>query len=355
MRQVVMALCILMLLTGFVRAAGEGISVGTLERSLPPQTRDLIPEGSSAGSALETVRRVLTEAVGRLDLGRSAGKAAWMILLIVILCGSLRGVCGESASRAVTLAGAAAIGLCFLGDFQTMAGLGAATLEEYETFSAALFPTLAAASAASGAPSASTAIYGVSVGFFHLLIRLIRSLFLPVLYGDLALATVDAALEQNRLEGIRSAMEGGMKTGLRILLFAFSAFLAVSGVSGAAVDATALKAAKLSVSASVPVVGGMLSDATESVLAGAKILQNSVGVFGMLAVLAIGIVPFLRMGIQYLFLQISCALCGVAGEPKLAGLVRSLAGGMGYLLAMVSVCGILTFLSCVCFLRVSVL
>lgn len=61
-----------------------------------------------------------------------------------------------------------------------------------------------------------------------------------------------------------------------------------------------VKAAKFTMSSLVPVVGGILSDAAETVLAGAGILKNAVGVFGMLAVLAMCVVPFLQLGIHYL-------------------------------------------------------
>ena len=41
-----------------------------------------------------------------------------------------------------------------------------------------------------------------------------------------------------------------------------------------------LKTAKLAVSGAVPVVGGVISDATETMLSGAALLRGSIGISG---------------------------------------------------------------------------
>ena len=48
-----------------------------------------------------------------------------------------------------------------------------------------------------------------------------------------------------------------------------------------------MKAAKFTISNMVPVVGGVISDTAETLLAGASVLRNAAGVFGMLAVIGI--------------------------------------------------------------------
>ena len=73
-------------------------------------------------------------------------------------------------------------------------------------------------------------------------------------------------------------------------------------IAGSA-DAVAIKAAKFAVSGMVPVVGGILSDAAETVLAGAAAVRSTAGVLGLLAILAITAAPFLKLGFQYLLLK----------------------------------------------------
>ena len=56
-----------------------------------------------------------------------------------------------------------------------------------------------------------------------------------------------------------------------------------------------MKAAKFAISGAIPVVGGILSDAAETVLASAGILKGTVGVFGMVTILGICLIPLLQI------------------------------------------------------------
>ena len=58
-------------------------------------------------------------------------------------------------------------------------------------------------------------------------------------------------------------------------------------------DEAAVNAAKSTLSAAIPVVGGIASDASEAVLQSAKLLRATAGTFGILAVLAMVLVPFM--------------------------------------------------------------
>ena len=90
-------------------------------------------------------------------------------------------------------------------------------------------------------------------------------------------------------------------------------------------DAATVKAAKFTISNLVPVVGGVISDTAETLLAGASVLRNAAGVFGMLAVLGICVVPFLNLGVHYLMYKCTAALAATAsGNGRITGLIESL-------------------------------
>ena len=113
----------------------------------------------------------------------------------------------------------------------------------------------------------------------------------------------------------------------------------------------ALKAAKLTISGVVPVVGGILSDASEAVLVSAGVVKNAVGVYGLVAVAAIAMGPFLRIGVQYLLLKLTAAVCGVFGNKRTAELVGDFSTAMGILLAMTGAVCLLLLISMVCFMK----
>ena len=141
-----------------------------------------------------------------------------------------------------------------------------------------------------------------------------------------------------------------MKLSIMRCLYIFTGYLSITGVVSGSTDAAAMKATKLTISGMVPVVGGILSNAAETVLAGAGILKGTIGVFGMLAVLAMCIHPFLQLGIQYLLYKLTAFLSAAVGAASLCKLIDGLGGVFGLVLGMTGACGMLllvSVLSCV--------
>ena len=127
--------------------------------------------------------------------------------------------------------------------------------------------------------------------------------------------------------------------------------MSITGVISGSVDASAIKAAKLTLSGVVPVVGGILSDASETILVSAGIMKNSVGVYGLMALCAILIGPFLRIGVQYLLLKAIGLVSGIVATKESSQLINDVTGGMGFILAMTGTSCLLLMIAIVCFMK----
>ena len=111
---------------------------------------------------------------------------------------------------------------------------------------------------------------------------------------------------------------------------------------------------KSAISTAVPVVGGIISDATESVLAGAGLIKSSVGIFGMLGVLAICLTPFLHLAVQFLMYKLAAMLASAIGSESLIGLIDAIGSAFGLILGMVGACALLLLISVASFVSVVV-
>ena len=138
---------------------------------------------------------------------------------------------------------------------------------------------------------------------------------------------------------------------LKITLYVFTAYMSITGVVSGSADATAIKATKLTISGFVPVVGGIISDASEAILVSAGTVKNAIGIYGMLASAAIIVGPFFTIGIQYLLLKISCALCKVIGSKQTVGVIGDFSKAMGMILAMIGTLCLMLIVSMFCFMR----
>lgn len=291
--------------------------------------------------------------VGRgmlLGITQKAVRSGVMLLVIVLLCGLADGMysgIGKTGIDMVAVAGALAVTAVAMADVNSLIGLGRKVLFDMESFSKVLLPTITAASAASGSPGGAVARQLATMLFSDVLLSLISRLLLPLIYAYVAACTAYAALGNEGLKRISSTLKWAVTLMLTSVLLVFVGYLTVSGVIAGTADAATIKAAKFAVSSVVPVVGGILSDAAETVLAGAGILRNAVGVFGMLVVLSMCLAPFLQLGIHYLTYKAAAALTATVSGGRVAGLIDSISGAFGLVLGMTGASALLLLISMV--------
>ena len=176
-------------------------------------------------------------------------------------------------------------------------------------------------------------------------------MLIPMTYAFVAVSTAECAAGDGRLSQLRECIGWFIRLALKGVVALFTAYLAITGLASGSVDAAAVKAAGSALGAAVPVVGGMLSDAAGSILAGANFLKTTAGVFGMLALAAIGLMPFLQIGVHYLVLKLTAAVGGTVASGAHAKLLENLSSAMGYMLAMTGSSILMAMISCCCFVK----
>ena len=293
---------------------------------------------------------LLADAVDQAGaLFRASLATAAKLVVVVLLCSlveSVRVGAGEGL-QAVTIAGALAITALTMTDMAAMIGLGRDTLDRMTGLSNLLLPAMAVLTAATGSVTAAAARQGATVLFSQLLITAMDRLLVPLVYAFVAVSCAHAAVGNPGLKKAADLLKGAVTFLLTALLLAFVGYLTASGAIAGSVDAAAVKAAKLAISRAIPVVGGILADASESVLAGAGALRGTVGLVGLLVVLALCLTPFLRLAFQYLVYKGAAALCAMVAQPRLSGLIDAIGSAFGLVLGMTGAGALLLLVSLV--------
>lgn len=284
---------------------------------------------------------------------RKAVHSVVLLLVVVIFCSMGEGVTlagGEPAFPVVTLVGTLAVTAVAVTDVGSLMGMGRSAIASMTEFSNVLLPTVAAVTAATGAITGAAARQMAAALFSGVLLNVIEKLLIPLVYGYIAASAAWAAVGNEGLKRVAALLKWAVVTILTILMLCFVGYLTLSGIISGSADASAVKAARFAISGAVPVVGGILADATESVLAAAGTLRGVVGVFGMLVILAICIVPFLELAVHYLLYKLCAALSATVDGGRVSGLIDSLSGAFGLILGMTGACALLllvTLFSCV--------
>lgn len=269
------------------------------------------------------------------------------VVLLISMVRNLHGAVG----RASDLAGTIAVGLLLLRSSNSMIALGAETVTRISDYGKLLLPVMTSAMAAGGGTASSAALYLGTAFFDSLLSTAVTVLLIPMIYIFLALAAANSALGEDLLKQMKDFVKWLVTWALKTVLYVFTGYMGITGVVSGSTDAAALKAAKLTISGVVPVVGGILSDASEAVLVGADVVKNAAGVYGLLAVLAIWIGPFIQIGTQYLMLKLTGGICGIFGSKTTVQLIQDFTAAMGLLLAMTGAVCLMLLISTVCFMK----
>ena len=301
-------------------------------------------------TVLTVVFRAMEKCTESIRQGIRTSATILIIAMLCNLCSSL-----SPQKSAVVIVGVLGILGFSVKAMDAMVLLAEQTITDLTEYSALLLPVMASAMAVSGNPVTAGGLYGITVLFSQLLMRLITKLLIPGIYFFLMLAAGECALQNTLLRELREFLGWIMEKALRILLYLYTAFLSLTGIISGTTDALAVKTAKSAVSGMVPVVGSILSDASETLLSGALSIKNSIGLIGLLAVLGITLVPFFRVGIQYLILKITVACSGSVAINEHIGMIKHITAAMGFLLAMTGICGALLLISGVCYLKVAII
>lgn len=227
----------------------------------------------------------------------------------------------------------------------------AQTVTRLSDYGKLFIPVMTAALASQGGVTSAGAIYTATAMFDTVISALVQSILIPMVYVYLALSIANSAIGEEILKNLRDFLKWAIGWSMKTLLYIFTGYVTITGVISGVTDMTAMKATKLTISGMVPVVGGILSEASEAVLVGAGAVKNTVGVAGLVTILAMLIGPFLRIGIHYLLLKLTSAVTSMFADGKRTELIQDFSTSMGFLLAMTGTVGIMLFISTVCMMR----
>lgn len=281
---------------------------------------------------------------------QACGELCLFIICVVILV-SLMNLFTGISNELTEIVGIISISVSLLEPTNTLIHLGIDTIHEISEYGKALFPVMTAAYAAEGSLSGSTALYAGTTLFNTILTSLISAFIIPLILVYLCLSVACNIINDYSLIKIKDLCKTLMSWILKTIMYVFTGYITVTGVISGTADASAIKATKITISGMVPVVGKILSDASETMIVTASLMKNAVGMYGLFVILACCMVPFMKIGIQYLLLKITSEISTVFGSKKIVALIRDFSNALGLLLgASASVC-LLLLIGTICYMK----
>lgn len=351
-------LLVLLLIPGFIvpayaediyEQAADETGIYAIEDQLPEEARDISGSLKVDGSydtenALERLWNSLIDKIkGELDENIKTASALIAISMLCALSGSL--CSGKPIKEYINIAGCCAAAVSLLGSVDSIVGETVAALNQLSDYSKAALPAMFTAAAACGAVGSASAKYAANCLALDVLMSVSQKLIIPLVYSYLALAVAGSVFPNSLLSNTARLTKWIAGTIMTAMTIAFSAYIGMTGLVAGSVDAVAIKTARTVISTTLPVVGGIISDASGAVLSAASVIKNSAGVFGLIAVCALCAGPFAVLSVRMLVLKAAAAASDMVPNSRLSGLINSVSTAMGLLLGLLGCCGIMLFIS----------
>ncbi|MBQ8965248.1 sporulation protein [Ruminococcus sp.] len=167
------------------------------------------------------------------------------------------------------------------------------SISAINTFMVSYIPVFAAVTTAGGHPAAA-GVYSSSTILVCEVTELVSSkLLIPFLSAVTAISIVSSIDPKLKISGVADSIRKLTTWLLATVMLIFVGLMTVQGVTGSAADNLLSRTLRFAASSFIPVIGSSVSDAFLAVKSGMGVIRTAVGGFGMLAVFAIAVRPFL--------------------------------------------------------------
>lgn len=281
-----------------------------------------------------------------LDVIRTELKFVLVILAVSILCALASSLCTDgNISDYIQIAGCCAVAYMLSGTMDGIISQAINAINQLSDYSRAAMPAIFTAAAACGAVSSASVKYAVACMAMELFMTTARNFIIPLIYAYLAMSLSSAIFDNSMLRSGAKFCKSIAVMLMTAICIGFSTYIGMSGIIAGSTDAMAVKTAKTVISNSLPVVGGIISDAASVVLASATLIKNSAGVFSLIAVCTMCVGPFAVLSVKMILYKAVSAAAEMLPGGRISGLLSSMGNAAAMLMGLLGSCGIMLFIS----------
>ena len=172
-----------------------------------------------------------------------------------------------------------------------------------------------------------------------------NNILVPLLNTFLGISVVSGISQRVNLNGFCELINKVLKWVLTFTMSAFTAILTMQSIISSSADSAGVKATRFAISSFVPLVGGALSEAYQTVRGCMGMLKSGVGVFAILATGTIYLPAIISCLLWLAAINIAIALAGVFDMGDIIKLLKSVTTVINSLIAILLCCMIIFIVS----------
>lgn len=266
------------------------------------------------------------------------------ILLACALLATLKNSFAENSMQSVfNIVSALCVASVILVPIIQCISFCAKVMKQSSTFMLTFIPVYSALATASGHPASAIATQSLLLGSSEILSQIVTTTFVPMADIYLAFCVIAAVSPQINITGIAEFIKSAVSWALGLCLTIYTGILTVQGAIASATDNVTIKAAKFVVDGTIPVIGGAVSDAMNTVISCAGLLKTSIGAYAIVVLVLAFLPPFLECVMWLLATDISLAVANILEINNMKGMLKAIKEALKLIIALVIACA-LTFI-----------
>lgn len=284
-----------------------------------------IVSGTFSPDSQNLINRLISLFLGELKTAFALIGTIAALILISAFINNLNHSFGKnSVSEATGFAVFVYIAAISATAFQSATGYVTSTLRDITLFVHSIIPSMAALCLSGGEAATATMAHPVIFFICSLAGTLIKNVITPLVLLRAVCTLLCAVTGNSSLNEFSELFTKLHKTLLSLSMSLFAGILGISSFAAASFDNLAARGVKFAISASVPVVGGSISEAMSSVAGSAMLLKNAVGLGGVVVVFAMFALPLLKIWALSLAFRITAAFTAPVSEKRVTETLRKL-------------------------------
>lgn len=323
----------------------DEIGAGALQDGLNQETKEFLNENGidakdSDWTEKLTDKNVITHILQFITGGAKAPiKIGILIASVIFLTAAFSAF--EVSARFETAIYAAVLCICTIvtGDIWQCVSSAINAVKGCSSFMLSFVPVFASVTAISGKVETATSMSALLLGASEAVSFVASFLVLPLMGGYLALSISSGVSPLVSGASITDSVKKLSMWILSLLGTLFVGVLSIQTAVNSASDGVTLRTAKFILGTSVPVAGGVLSEAVSTISASMGLLRSSIGIYGVVALVFILLPIVIELVLWRCVLMLNISLGEVFSLSKTTGILRAVDSMIAVLLGVVLLIG----------------
>ncbi|MGV8145059.1 MAG: stage III sporulation protein AE [Alkaliphilus sp.] len=223
--------------------------------------------------------------------------------------------------------------------------IGKEAIEMMVAFMQVLTPIVLTLILTMGGLTTATFFHPILFGGIGFIGTIIKSVVLPLLIFSAVLSVVSNLSTKIQISRLANLFKQTAIALLGFILTIFIGIISIQGIAAASVDGIGLRTTKFAIERFIPIVGGFLSDAMDTVIGCTLVLKNGIGALGFLVIFLICLLPIIKILSLVVVYRLCIAIIEPIAEKQLIDFLSQMSNTLLVLFAAVVAVAVMFFIT----------